>query len=71
MTRRKVCYLALFVCLVWIGSVQASDKCDNQGAYLPADLNHDCYVNFKDFAMFAHNWLICNDPENTACTFTP
>jgi hypothetical protein len=43
----------------------------SQGAYLLSDLNHDCYVTFADFAIFAQNWLTCNDPQNPACTYTP
>ena len=31
------------------------------------DLNHDCYVNLADLAMFASNWLRCNDPADTNC----
>jgi hypothetical protein len=30
--------------------------------YLEADLNKDCCVNFKDFAIFADQWLQCTTP---------
>lgn len=32
-----------------------------------ADINGDCKVNFLDFADFAIDWMICNDPEEEAC----
>ena len=33
---------------------------------IPADFNHDCQVDFTDFAMMASNWLVCNlDPQFT------
>jgi hypothetical protein len=31
--------------------------------YPLGDLNHDCHVNFADFALFAENWLKCTAPE--------
>jgi hypothetical protein len=36
-------------------------------AYLPGDVNKDCYVNFTDFALMAENWLQCNDVFNSSC----
>jgi hypothetical protein len=36
-------------------------------SYLPGDVNKDCYVNFKDFALMAENWLKCNDVFNSNC----
>jgi hypothetical protein len=45
----------------------APGTCAGQGVYLPSDLTQDCYVNFADFAIFAGNWLTCNDPQNSAC----
>jgi len=27
------------------------------------DFNHDCYVDFKDFALFATEWIRCTAPE--------
>jgi len=35
---------------------------------LAADLNHDCYVNWQDFSVFAGQWLQCNNPEDENCT---
>lgn len=39
------------------------------GAALPpaaiADINKDCNVNFLDFAHFALNWMLCNDPASS------
>lgn len=36
-------------------------------SYLPGDLNYDCYVNFKDMAIFGSHWLKCTDPVNLGC----
>jgi hypothetical protein len=49
-------------------------SCSNlsQGVYLLPDLNHDCYIDFADIAIFVQNWLTCNDPQNPeACAYTP
>ena len=35
--------------------------------HLPSDLNKDCYVNFKDLAMFAGMWLDCTEPTDPYC----
>ena len=35
--------------------------------YKVADINKDCNVDFKDFAVMAMNWTNCTDPENSAC----
>jgi hypothetical protein len=35
--------------------------------YLTGDLNSDCYIDFKDFAMVAENWLKCTDITNGRC----
>lgn len=43
--------------------------CAERGVYVPMDFNHDCYVNFKDFASFAAAWLNCSDPRNASCTY--
>ncbi len=40
--------------------------CGQNGIY-PADLNHDCVVDLKDFAIIAQNWLICTNPEFVDC----
>jgi hypothetical protein len=32
------------------------------------DFNHDCYVNFADFAYFAQNWLSCIKPGDPKCS---
>jgi len=55
-------------------------------AAIPSDLNHDYYVDMGDFALLqagwgntygmtdlaimAHQWLLCSDPDNGACTWT-
>jgi hypothetical protein len=35
--------------------------------YSPQDLNYDCYVNFKDFGIFAANWLLDYDQLYEFC----
>ncbi len=37
------------------------------GLALFGDANEDCHVNLEDFAIFAANWLQCNDPLNPNC----
>jgi hypothetical protein len=37
------------------------------GYGLDEDLNADCYVDFSDVAVFAQDWLKCNDPEDVNC----
>ncbi len=41
--------------------------CQEQGIFMDADLNHDCYINLEDFAVIAANWLYCNDPFDPTC----
>ena len=36
-------------------------------AVLTGDLNGDCRVDFKDFAIFASQWLQCGDPFDQNC----
>jgi hypothetical protein len=33
----------------------------------PMDFNNDCYVNFKDFAIFSVDWLNCGNPYDPNC----
>jgi hypothetical protein len=37
---------------------------DPSTIYYEADLNHDCYVNFKDLALIATTWFQCTDNCN-------
>jgi hypothetical protein len=37
------------------------------GRDLPTDFNSDCYVNFKDFAVFSADWLKCGNPYDPNC----
>ncbi len=32
------------------------------------DVNNDCYVNLKDFAQFAENWMDCINPADSSCS---
>jgi hypothetical protein len=34
-------------------------------AYAIADKNGDCVINFYDYALFALDWLLCNDPASS------
>ena len=57
----------------WKIQTTASDCIDIQlyGMSLASDLNADCNVNFKDFAVFADTWLdTCNNPEDKSCVDT-
>ena len=38
--------------------------------YSMYDTNHDCTVNFADFAVFAQMWLTCTDLSKPGCTWT-
>ena len=35
--------------------------------YLPADINHDCYVDMLDVASLADKWLACKNPIDANC----
>ena len=35
--------------------------------YNLSDLNQDCYVDLKDFSIFANDWFGCTDPANLDC----
>ena len=39
-----------------------------RGLGLPGDLNHDCQVDLYDYALFASEWAMCDDPGNPGCT---
>jgi hypothetical protein len=34
---------------------------------LAGDINNDCYVNFRDFAILAQNWCNCGNPYDPNC----
>lgn len=47
---------------------QTPENCGDVGAeYKTADINLDCYVDFKDLALMATDWLTCTDPNNILC----
>jgi hypothetical protein len=47
---------------------ETPQHCGDPGMeYMQGDLNRDCYVDFKDFALMASEWLSCNDPNNSLC----
>lgn len=35
--------------------------------WLQGDLNTDCYVDIKDFALLANGWLECSNPDDLNC----
>lgn len=37
------------------------------GLIIVGDLNEDCRVDIKDFAVIASHWLACNDPQDPTC----
>ena len=47
--------------------VQYDPVCGDWG-YATMDFNHDCYVDFLDFATFAQDWLVCSEPNDANCT---
>lgn len=47
------------------------EEVDYYGWSLASDLCRDCYVNFRDYAIFADNLGRCNDPNNVDCNFPP
>ena len=50
------------------GLPYVTQDCGDLGTeYLDADLNDDCYVNLADVAMFASQWMLCNNPPDVAC----
>ncbi|MFH1615121.1 MAG: right-handed parallel beta-helix repeat-containing protein [Planctomycetota bacterium] len=40
------------------------------GLLSTGDISEDCYVNLEDVALFAENWLLCNDPTDSNCIET-
>jgi hypothetical protein len=43
---------------------------DENHPIVTSDLNKDCVVDFEDFALFALDWLTCNDPS-PPCSYVP
>lgn len=42
--------------------IQGMTDCGTQG-YLDEDLNLDCIVNLKEYAVIAKNWMVCSHPD--------
>ena len=38
-------------------------RTSNCAEYEKSDINKDCYVDFRDFAVLMDNWLGCTDPN--------
>ncbi|HBG28091.1 MAG: hypothetical protein A2Y10_16900 [Planctomycetes bacterium GWF2_41_51] len=45
---------------------EISEQCSNL-EYLRGDLNFDCFIDLKDFAILANDWLKCTKPEDFRC----
>jgi hypothetical protein len=43
---------------------------DPNHPFLPGDINHDCSVDYFDFALLANNWLDCTSPDPN-CGYLP
>ena len=61
-------------CLLWISDASyppAGDVSDDlfriYVCTLSHDMNHDCFVDFSDFSLFASEWLQCGDPCDPDC----
>jgi hypothetical protein len=48
-------------------SITENPTCQDVGEYHELDFNEDCYINLADFAVFAQDWLWCNDPTDPEC----
>jgi len=40
---------------------ECGDECHPNDLF--GDYNHDCIIDFNDFAWFANNWMVCTKPE--------
>jgi probable HAF family extracellular repeat protein len=49
------------VIAVFVDGAICGDECHPND--LLGDFNHDCIIDFNDFAAFAGNWLVCTKPE--------
>jgi glycerophosphoryl diester phosphodiesterase len=50
--------------------VKAGPSCGDWG-YMQMDFNRDCYVDSRDLALFAAQWLTCTDPSCARCNDRP
>lgn len=46
---------------VFVATRECGDECHPNNLF--GDYNHDCIIDFNDFAKFADNWLVCTKPE--------
>jgi len=56
-----------FVVKAALPTYQDCDDVQNGGLGLPSDLNHDCYVNFKDLQTMSDYWLSPDCAANSNC----
>ncbi len=72
------CMVALDTCNIgdyaayvsYVSGPGPSHSCGEPGqVYLTADLDKDCYVNLKDLAILAADWLECTDLSDPACSW--
>lgn len=45
----------------FIATRECGDECHPDDLF--GDYNHDCIIDFNDFAWFANNWMVCTKPE--------
>lgn len=43
-------------------------RCGDWG-YVEMDFNRDCYVDWRDLAFFAAQWMVCTDPSREMCQY--
>lgn len=46
---------------VFVDNRECGDECHPDNLF--GDYNHDCIIDFNDFAHFTNNWLVCTKPE--------
>ena len=58
----------------WVHTLLVLDGCpenclevQDMNYGLSADLDNDCRVDFRDFALIAEKWSQCNEPDKPEC----
>jgi glycerophosphoryl diester phosphodiesterase len=49
--------------------VQDDDLACGDWGYVAMDFNRDCYVDARDLALFAEQWMACTDPSGPMCQY--
>ena len=53
--------------VVYPGDIWSFETIDDCSSSIAGDVNGDCLIDFKDFALMAENWLKCNRMGTGAC----